>query len=419
MEDKEIYLKKIKISKVRNICDLDIKLGDETKRHLILTGKNGSGKTSVLLAIKLFLDKIASGEYRHYSSQKQLLHTLQHQLQELQKLSSPNNDDLSRISRITNEIKTVMMWFSTFGGLELDFGNPETITDKFYSGQFLVAYFDSKRTSSLVVPTGINKVDLKTVYGTSEKANSVFIQYIVNLKATRSFARDDGDNEEVHRIDVWFNKFESRLRVILEDESLKLVFDRKEYNFFLESKDKEPFRLSELSDGFSAIFSIVTELILRMESTDDKGYGLQGLVLIDEIETHLHVGLQKKILPFLIDFFPNIQFVITTHSPFVLQSISSAVICDLQSRAVVEDLSGYSYSLLVESYFHSDKYSEEIKQNLNIYEELSKIKQKTSPEKYKYKKLNEYFKSIPKNYAQELEVKIQQIKLEAISKGLE
>ena len=52
--------------------------------------------------------------------------------------------------------------------------------------------------------------------------------------------------------------------------------------------------------------------------TKAKMYDLQGIVLIDEIETHLHVELQKKILPFLTNFFPNIQFVITTHSPFIL-----------------------------------------------------------------------------------------------------
>lgn len=41
------------------------------------------------------------------------------------------------------------------------------------------------------------------------------------------------------------------------------------------------------------------------------------LFLVDEIETHLHVDLQKKVLPFLISFFPKIQFIVTTHSPFV------------------------------------------------------------------------------------------------------
>ena len=52
-------------------------------------------------------------------------------------------------------------------------------------------------------------------------------------------------------------------------------------------------------------------------------YDGQGIVLIDELETHLHIELQKKILPFLTEFFPNLQFLVTTHSPFILNSISN------------------------------------------------------------------------------------------------
>ena len=72
-------------------------------------------------------------------------------------------------------------------------------------------------------------------------------------------------------------------------------------------------------------------LILRMEKNrEGLAYNKEGIVLIDEIETHLHIGLQKKILPFLIGFFPNIQFIVTTHSHFVINSIENAIIYDLK-----------------------------------------------------------------------------------------
>lgn len=48
----------------------------------------------------------------------------------------------------------------------------------------------------------------------------------------------------------------------------------------------------------------------------------QGVVLIDEIDLHLHPKWQRVIIPLLISLFPNIQFVITTHSPLVVQSTS-------------------------------------------------------------------------------------------------
>jgi recombinational DNA repair ATPase RecF len=52
MED--VFISKIKINKVRHLENLEIPLSDTERKHLILTGKNGSGKTSILLALKNF-----------------------------------------------------------------------------------------------------------------------------------------------------------------------------------------------------------------------------------------------------------------------------------------------------------------------------------------------------------------------------
>ena len=53
---------------------------------------------------------------------------------------------------------------------------------------------------------------------------------------------------------------------------------------------------------------------------------LEGIVLIDEIETHLHLELQRSILPFLTEMFPNLQFIVTTHSPFVASGLENVVV---------------------------------------------------------------------------------------------
>ena len=68
-------------------------------------------------------------------------------------------------------------------------------------------------------------------------------------------------------------------------------------------------------------------------------YTAQGLVLIDEMETHLHIELQKKILPFLTEFFPNIQFIVTTHSPYILNSISNSKAYVLVKHVELKNLS--------------------------------------------------------------------------------
>lgn len=68
---------------------------------------------------------------------------------------------------------------------------------------------------------------------------------------------------------------------------------------------------------------------------------MEGVVLIDEIETHLHLALQRKIMPILIHLFPNIQFIVTTHSPFILNFINNTVIYDLAHHTLVNKPEGY------------------------------------------------------------------------------
>jgi len=56
---------------------------------------------------------------------------------------------------------------------------------------------------------------------------------------------------------------------------------------------------------------------------------LEGAVFIDEIDSHLHVSLQRLILPFFIESFPKVQVIVTTHSPFVLMSSRDILVYDL------------------------------------------------------------------------------------------
>ena len=340
--EKEYFITDIIVRNSRNLQDLNIPISKNKRQHLILTGKNGSGKTSLLLEINKFLNMMDNGEfYKHYS----------YWVLERQKiLNSQTSNNYS--NEVTGNIDQLNNIIQQFGGTEILFSsNYSDVWYKRSTGKFLLAFFDSKRHVELEVPQGIKKVELQKKYQTNQKANSQFIQYIVNLKADRSFAKDDDEMEVVHNIDNWFERFEKRLQTIFGSPSLKLKFNRKSYNFDIEIEGQELFNFNTLSDGYSAILSIVTELLLRMEAHDVKSYDLEGIVVIDEIETHLHVELQKKILPFLIDFFPKLQFIVSTHSPFVLSSLSNATICDLETKAVTTDLSSYSYDALLESYF--------------------------------------------------------------------
>lgn len=394
-----VFLEKIIINKVRHLENIEINLSSE-KKHLILTGKNGSGKTSVLLAIKDLLLNLCSNKF------------YQNSLEEKKRVLKQTDSDY-KTKRLNEIDENRILPYNKFINLLINEHNHDDfyiLLGKIYEkGMFITAFFDSKRISKLNIPNGISKVNFKESYKFDDKANIDFIQYIVNLKADRSFSRDDNDLESVKKIDDWFEKFENSLKDIFNDKDLKLEFDRKNYNFDILLKGREKFDFNTLSDGYSAIISIITELILRMESKSSKNYDIQGVVLIDEIETHLHIELQKKILPFLMSFFPNIQFIVTTHSPFVLNSVNNAIIYDLENKIQVDDLSSYSYDGIVESYFDSDKYSQIIKDKVKEYRVLASNKNLTEEQEDRFIDLKMYFKTIPKFMSPELELELQQI----------
>ncbi len=370
---KEIFIKQIRINEVRHLHDIAIALDSTSKKHLIITGKNGSGKTSLLLDIKGFLASMAIDPQRPM--------------------------------------------FNENFPVEIDFNTTDTIREGLHSGEFILGMFGVNRASKSSLPDGIKKVDIKNAYDIDDKASRQFIQYIVNMKAERSFARDDNDTKTVKRIDAWFEKFKECLCEIFEDDSIELIFDRKKFNFIIKQAKRKPFDFNTLSDGYSAILNIVTELILRMEKKKIRGYDVQGIVLIDEIETHLHVELQKKILPFLTSFFPGIQFIISTHSPFILNSIANAVVYDLENKILVEDLSGFAYDGLVESYFNADKYSESIKKRIELYAALVDKQNKNESEYEQMIDLRNYFKQTPSEFAPELYSRFAEIELSRKAKG--
>jgi hypothetical protein len=75
-------------------------------------------------------------------------------------------------------------------------------------------------------------------------------------------------------------------------------------------------------------------------------------------------------MPFLTKTFPNIQFIVTTHSPFVLSSMPNAVAYDLEHRLLIDDLTNYSYEVLVEGYFRVRTESSNMRLRLNKIKEL-------------------------------------------------
>lgn len=80
-------------------------------------------------------------------------------------------------------------------------------------------------------------------------------------------------------------------------------------------------RIEQLSDGFKIVTAMVADIASRMAEanpTMENPLLTSGIVLIDEVDLHLHPKWQRKILRQLHETFPNVQFIVTTHSPIIL-----------------------------------------------------------------------------------------------------
>ena len=91
-----------------------------------------------------------------------------------------------------------------------------------------------------------------------------------------------------------------------------------------------------LSAGESAILCCFGELLRQADKIHPNILlkDIQGIVLIDEVDEHLHIKLQKEILPKLFALFPNVQFIVSSHSPFMNMGLAD----DMTERAQIIDL---------------------------------------------------------------------------------
>ena len=284
-------------------------------------------------------------------------------------------------------------------GVQINLNQYEGLEMMYHNGKFITAYFPSERKAQFMRPNGVENITLENTYGIDESAGDILLKYMVHLKTQQAYARNEGDQTTANQIQKWFDRFDSALQILLDEESIHIEYDYKKYDFKIRQNGREPFSFNELSDGYSSVIYIVSDLILRMDKNwllEDKisEYDYQGIVLIDELETHLHIELQKKIFPFLTKFFPKIQFIVTTHSPYILNSISNAKAYDLERQVELDNLSGFSSDDLAEGYFEADAYSDELKNSLNRYEELCFRKDLTEDERAERAEIRIRFKNI-------------------------
>lgn len=394
------FITGIKIEKLRHLSGIDIKLNPEYRQHLILTGKNGSGKTSLLMALQKYLRAVNRNEL-----------TKLYSIYIPQKLQAKRDAERAQIPaekrRAEDAYKVWSAKVSEYkNGVDVEFSAQEDIEDLYQKGEFITAFFPANRKAEIVRAHGVEDIKLNDFYAIDTDPGKLLQKYMVHLKTQQAYAKNENENEVADKIQQWFDRFVEALRILLDDESIKLEYDYKDYNFKIHEAGREPFGFDALSDGYSSVIHIVSDLILRMDHNwllkgELSEYNVEGIVLIDELETHLHIELQKKIMPFLTKFFPGIQFIVTTHSPYILNSISNVKIYDLERCIEMENLCAYTSDSLAEGYFGADEYSDELKRKLERYQFLKEKNALTEKEKAECAELQIELKNIPKTLSPE------------------
>lgn len=370
------FLTDIKVNKIFHLEDFNIHIDDTEKKHLIITGKNGSGKTVLLNAVIEYLEKIRQDQLLDFLNYKKSLHDFQN---EFNSLGSNKEQEIFRVKQKISHIQKQVE--NVFGRVELSFNNIYQLSEAFHENNFILAFYEAERQTKIDEPTNPMKPDMSPVSNLKQRKADQFLHFLVDYKVQEVLARNENQMEDAELIRCWFIDLTNLLKEIFDSKDLELDFNYKDYSFRILSNGKS-FKFTELSAGYSAVLDIVTDLILKMQSQNSltRAYEKQGIVLIDEIETHLHLELQRIILPLLTRIFPNIQFIVTTHSPFILSSLPNAVAFDLENKETIEDLTDYSYEALAEGYFGVRTESSNIQIRLERLRELASLSERSQSE---------------------------------------
>ena len=126
-----------------------------------------------------------------------------------------------------------------------------------------------------------------------------------------------------------------------------------------------------LSSGELALLSMFGEVLRQGDNIKNNVQlnQIAGIVLIDEVDMHLHIKLQKEILPELFNLFPNIQFIVSSHSPFLNMGLADTLaerfqIIDLDNNGITcsptnNKLYKEVYDMMIgENQRYADKYND-------------------------------------------------------------
>jgi predicted ATP-binding protein involved in virulence len=338
-------------------------------KNLIITGQNGCGKTRLLGQLFRYLQD-------YFQRKTKTKAELQERLAfEEKSLKTPGITSNS-YKYTANKIHSLKEQLERISSEHMMISNSNALFELANKRRFVLRFFDANRLASNIAANGqadsisnVKQAEESLTY--EQDSSTLFEKYLVSYFNLGSYviAREN-DSAKEQQITAWFNKVQNDLRSLFEDEELTLQYNALEQAFYIHQQGKEPYRFNQLSSGYSSILSIYADLLMKVELRDISADEITGFVLIDEIDAHLHVSIQRKIFSFFDKAFPKIQFIVTTHSPFVVQSVNNAIIYDLSRLEPLEDLSMYSYESILKGLLGVESTSDILNQQLDEIAQL-------------------------------------------------
>lgn len=360
-------IKRIKINNFRGFCEFVVDIPSESN-VIAFIGKNGAGKTAVLDSVSLLLsilvknirsktnglpskflnkDDINSHAERyqiqidfcctndHYSSNPYTI-SLTESLNDKRIIDGTYNDFVDTTRSLLN-IPILIHY-------QINRNVVEKTKKTNSPSKYTRGYADAPQFSTYdnAFSGNINSFDDFVKWFREEEDLENQIQ-----RDHRNFDHRNDRLEVVrHAINKFLNKFDesarfSDLRIERERNSSKSIRLGQEsiVSSLVIDKDGQKFKFSQLSSGETTILSLVVDIARRLTIANPEIYDKlsgKGIVLIDEIDLHLHPQWQRRFLPALVHTFPNLQFIVTTHSPQVLSHIARDSVFLLEDNKISE-----------------------------------------------------------------------------------
>lgn len=326
-------IKKISLDNFRCFERLELEL---SSRVNLLIGDNGSGKTAILDALAIGLGVIATHlpDVSGISFRKYDLREADSKKMPYTRVFLESFDDIRWDATQSRDksAATKKQIPSAAGTKQLVSALDTQILDPYNSGEDfdlpLFAYYGVSRAI----------LDIPLSRKGFQKKSSRFEALSGSLNADSRFRSAfiwfyNKENQE-HRLQKERKSFDVTLKEldVARRAIISMFPDISEPHIevsplrFMVKKNGQPQALDQLSDGYKTMLGLVIDLCARYTMANphlSDPLKSEGIVMIDEVDLHLHPAWQQRVIGDLVKTFPNTQFILTTHSPYVMESLNN------------------------------------------------------------------------------------------------